>query len=66
MLYALVRALNMDSREIFYPEMERESPAMDQLRLMIECCSEQEAEMIIPILQAVIKVVRAKDPVTIE
>ena len=65
-LYALVRALNMDSREIFYPEIEHESPAMDQLRLMIECCSEQEAEMIIPILQAVIKVVRAKDPVTLE
>ena len=50
----------------YYPEMERESPALDQLRMMIECCSEHEAEMIIPILQAVIKVLRAKESVTIE
>lgn len=65
-LYPLVRALNIDSREIFYPEIERESSAMDQLRLMIECCSEHEAEMIVPIIQATIKVIRAKGPITIK
>ena len=65
-LYALVRALDIDSREIFYPEIGHDSPALDQLRLMIECCSEHEAEMILPILQAVLKVIRANDFVTIE
>lgn len=43
-LYALVRTLDIDSREIFYPEIGRDSPALDQLRLMIECCGEHEAE----------------------
>lgn len=65
-LYALVRTLDIDSREIFYPEIGRDSPALDQFRLMIECCGEHEAEMIVPILQAVLKVIRANDLVTIE
>ncbi len=65
-LFSLVRALNMDSREIFYPEIERKSPALDQLRLMIERCSDHEAEMLIPIFQAVINVIRAADSISIE
>ena len=43
-LYPLVRALRIDARTIFTPELQRESPALQQLRLMVEECSEQEAE----------------------
>ena len=39
-LYPLVRALKIDAREIFNPEMQRETPALRQLRLLIEDCSE--------------------------
>ena len=46
-LYPLVRALKIDAREIFNPEIQRESPALRQLRLLIEECSEEEAEDII-------------------
>lgn len=35
-LYPLVRALKIDAREIFNPEIQRESPALRQLRLLIE------------------------------
>ena len=42
-LYPLVRALKIDAREIFNPEIQRESPALRQLRLLIEECSEEES-----------------------
>ena len=47
-LYPLVRALEIDAREIFNPEMQREAVALRQLRLLIEECSEEEAAAIIP------------------
>lgn len=53
-LYPLVRALRIDAREIFNPEMRRETPALRQLRLLIEECSEEEAAAIIPVFQAVL------------
>ena len=59
-LYPLVRALNMDSREIFYPNMQRESPALRQLRLLVEDCSEEEAIAMIPVFQSVLHVIRSK------
>ncbi|WP_440285366.1 helix-turn-helix transcriptional regulator [Eshraghiella crossota] len=53
-LYPLVRALKIDAREIFNAEIQRESPALRQLRLLIEECSEEEAEAIIPVFQSVL------------
>ena len=38
-LYPLVRALKIDSREIFNPEMQLESPALRQLQIMVAECS---------------------------
>ena len=65
-LYPLIRSLQIDAREIFYPEMQRESPALRQLRLLVEDCSEEEAATIIPVLQSVISALRDKNatPIT--
>ena len=65
-LYPLIRSLKIDAREIFYPEMQRESPALRQLRLLVEDCSEEEAAAIIPVLQSVIAALRDKNatPIT--
>ena len=60
-LYPLIRSLKIDSREIFYPEMQRESPALRQLRLLVEDCSEEEAATIIAVLQSVISALRDKN-----
>ena len=65
-LFPLVRALKIDAREIFNPEMRRESPALRQLRLLIEECSEGKAAAIIPVFQAVLNALRDKNATPIE
>ena len=65
-LYPLIRALKIDAREIFNPEIRRESPALRQLRVLIEECSEEEAAAIIPVFQSVITALRDKNALPIE
>ena len=65
-LFPLVRALKIDSREIFNPEMQRESPAIRQLRLLIEECSEGEAAAIIPVFEAILNALRDQNATPIE
>ena len=64
-LFPLIRALRIDSNEIFYPEMHRETTALRQLRLLIEECSEEEARALIPVVQSVAAVFRKKDPLDV-
>ena len=59
-LYPLIRALKIDAREIFNPEMQRESPAITQIRLLIEECSEEEAAALLPAFQAMLTAIREK------
>ena len=59
-LYPLVRTLKIDAREIFTPEILRDSPSLRQLRILIEACDEQEAAAIIPAVQAILEVLRSK------
>lgn len=65
-LYPLIRTLRIDPRDIFCPEMDKESPAHYQLQLLINYCSEEEAATLIPVCQAVISVLRAKDGIPIK
>ena len=65
-LYPLVRVLKIDAKEIFYPEMQRDSPSISQLRLLIEDCSEEEAATMIPVLKSVLAALRDKNAITIE
>ena len=64
-LYPLVRALKIDSREIFNPEMQLEPPALRQLQLMVAECSEAEAAAIIPVVKAAIDLVRNRSKLRI-
>ena len=65
-LYPLIRVLKIDTKEVFYPEMQRESPALSQLRLLIEDCTEDEAASIIPIFNSVLSVLRERNATKIE
>lgn len=64
-LYPLIRALQIDSREIFNPEMGRESPSIRRLFFLIADCSEQEAAALIPVVQSFLAAVRSKNAVEI-
>lgn len=65
-LYPLVRTLRMDSREIFYPEMFRESPMQEQLRLVTGECTEEEAAALIPVIQSVLVAMRSTNAMPIK
>lgn len=65
-LFSLIRVLKIDAREIFNPEMQRESSAIRQLRFLIEECSEQEAAALIPVIQSVLSTLKAKEVRKIE
>ena len=47
-------------------DMARESPALRQLRVMIEECGEEEAAVIIPVFQSVLTALRDKKALPIE
>ena len=59
-LYPMIRYLNIDPREIFYPETKRATPALRHLRVLIENCSEEEAEALIPVFYSIFNVFRSK------
>ena len=65
-LYPLIRVLKIDAKEVFYPEMQRESAGLRQLRLLIEDCTEDEAASIIPIFNSVLSVLRERNATKIE
>lgn len=57
-LYALVRFYKLDPRILFYPELQQESPAISQLRSLINDCTEEEAAAIYPVVQSTISMIR--------
>ena len=57
-LYPLIRTLKINPTEIFYPEVHRNSSSLNQLRIMIEECTEKEAAAIIPIFESVLAALR--------
>jgi len=60
-LYPLIRSLKIDAREIFFPEMNVNSPSVQQLRLLVTNCNEEEAAAIIPVIQAALQMIRTKE-----
>ena len=65
-LYPLVRALKMDSREIFYPELLRDSAVIRRLRLLVAECNEEEAAALIPVVESVLSVIRSDKTIQIK
>ena len=60
-LFPLIRVLKIDPREVFYPEMEQDDPSIQQLRMMIEDCTAEEAMALIPVIDSVLTALRAKN-----
>lgn len=60
-LYPLIRVLKIDPREIFIPELGRESKAHYQLRLLLDNCNETEVAALLSVCETVLSVIRSKD-----
>ena len=58
-LYPVIRALNIDPQEIFYPEISRDNPRIRLLQQLISGCSDAEADALIPIIRELIRFMRS-------
>lgn len=65
-LYPLLRLLKIDAREIFNPELVRESRAHYHLRLLVDNCTAEEASTLLSVCETVISALRIKDGVLIK
>ena len=57
-LYPLVRYLNIDPYRIFYSSSKHSSPARQQLHQLIDTCTDEEVELLLPIHRDVIFALR--------
>ena len=60
-LCSIVRALNLETQEIFYPEMSRQSALLTYLQQIIGECTDEEAEMLIQIVTAILTTLRSNN-----
>lgn len=60
-LYPLLRALKIDARVIFNPEMLNESPEQYRLRVLIDSCTDEEADTLFPVVESVLRAIRSKE-----
>lgn len=65
-LFPLIRALKIDAREVFNPELKRESPSIRQLRFLVEECSEEDAVVLIPVIEAVLTALKSRTAILID
>lgn len=65
-LFPLLRLLKIDARQIFNPELGRESQAHYQLRLLIDNCSVAEATTLVSVCESVLSALRNPNATTIE
>ena len=60
-LFPLVRILKIPADEIFYPEIESPTSALERLQLELSDCSESKAEALLTICHTVLTTVRIKE-----
>ena len=65
-LYPIVRALNIDPQEIFYPEIHRDNPRIQLLHQLISDCTDNEADALIPIIRELIQFMKSKEKASID
>ena len=58
-LYPVVRALNINPQDIFYPGIARDNPRIQLLQQLISDCSDSEADALIPIVRELLQFMRS-------
>ncbi|MCD7777152.1 MAG: helix-turn-helix domain-containing protein [Clostridiales bacterium] len=57
-IFSIIRVLNIDPKEIFYPESGDTNPALCQMRLLLSDCSENEIDIMVSICEPLITALR--------
>ena len=65
-LYPLIRTLNIDANEIFYPSQESTSQTLIHIHHLLNECTESEAEVILPLVKSVLSALRNQNAKKIE
>ena len=65
-LYPLLRALNIDPWEIFYPDLPFENEALRKAQALFNHCTEEEIKALLPICESVLSVLRSKNTIEIK
>ena len=60
-LCSLIRTLQLDTQEIFYPELAKEASSLVRIKQIVSECSKEELETLIPVVTAVLSALRDKD-----
>lgn len=60
-LYRVLRLYGADPRPIIYSGFLSHTPVRENLRFLLETCTEKEAEALIPIMRAILAALRTKD-----
>ena len=55
-VFPLIRALEIDPRLVFYPELNRDDEAMAQIQILLSQCSEEDIRSLTPICETVLGV----------
>lgn len=58
-LFPLIRALKMDSREIFDAVSNLDAPSIRHLHLLVDDCSEDEAATLLSVMESVLTALRS-------
>lgn len=65
-IFLIIRFFKIDPREIFYPELQKESSALSRLQALISDCNEKEAAAIYPVVQSAIDMLRNSNANNVE
>lgn len=60
-LYRVLRLYGADPRPIIYSGFLSHTPVRENLRFLLETCTEKEAEALIPIMRAILAALRTKE-----
>ncbi len=60
-LYPLIRTLQINANEVFYPEISQDHPLRTKLMLLLSTCSDDEIETLIPVCESILTVIRSQN-----
>lgn len=65
-LYPLIRALNIDANQVFYPDIHKDSTALKQFQFFLSQCSPEEIQSMHQICRTVLSVLKSNSTIDIQ